>query len=111
MVMRKRYEQGESGVMRMYADSIRKNGMSRQQKQIHKFFSFRLAVARSLYMGRFLKEHDPERADLKERIAALFGQAHRNSMKDDSARLADTLARIAELDERFKALCLQYERG
>lgn len=111
LVMRKRYEQGESGVMRMYADSIRQNGMSRQQKQIHQFFSFRLAAARSIYMGRFLEEHDPERAELKERIAALFGQAHLNSMEDDSARLADTLARIAELDERFKALCLQYERG
>ena len=109
--MRKRYEQGESGVMRMYADSIRQNGMSRQQKQIHQFFSFRLAAARSIYMGRFLEEHDPERAELKERIADLFGQAHLNSMEDDSARLADTLARIAELDERFKALCLQYERG
>lgn len=111
LVMRKRYEQGESGVMRMYADSIRRNGMSRQQKQIHQFFSFRLAAARSIYMGRFLEEHDPERAELKERIAALFGQAHLNSMEDDSARLADTLASIAELDERFKALCLQYERG
>ena len=46
--------------------------MSRQQQAIHQSFSFRLAAARSLYTARFLAEHDPERAELKERIASLF---------------------------------------
>ena len=63
--MRRRYEAGEAGVIRAYAEAIRRNGMSPQQKQMHQYFSFRLAAARSLYAARFLADHDPERAQLK----------------------------------------------
>lgn len=105
-IMRKRYEQGESGVIRAYAEAIGSNGMSSQQKQMHQYFSFRLAAARSIYAARFLAEHDAERAELKERIASLFGQAHLHTLTEDNEALADTLEGIAELDDRFRELCI-----
>ena len=105
-IMRKRYEAGEAGVIRSYAEAIRRNGMSPQQKGIHQYFSFRLAAARSLYAARFLADHDPERAQIKERIASLFGQAHLHNLAEDNLALADTLGRIAELDDRFRELCI-----
>lgn len=105
-IMRRRYEAGEAGVIRSYAEAIRRNGMSPQQKGIHQYFSFRLAAARSLYAARFLADHDPERAELKGRIASLFGQAHLHNLTEDNLALADTLGRIAELDERFRELCI-----
>lgn len=100
------YEQGESGVIRAYAEAIGSNGMSSQQKQMHQYFSFRLAAARSIYAARFLAEHDAERAELKERIASLFGQAHLHTLTEDNEALADTLEGIAELDDRFRELCI-----
>ena len=105
-IMRKRYEAGEAGVIRSYAEAIRRNGMSQQQKQMHQYFSFRLAAARSLYAARFLADHDPERAQLKERIASLFGQAHLDNLAGDNEALAHTLEGIADLDDRFRELCV-----
>ena len=105
-IMRRRYEAGEAGVIRAYAEAIRRNGMSPQQKGIHQYFSFRLAAARSIYAARFLAGHDPERAQIKERIASLFGQAHLHNLAEDNLALADTLGRIAELDDRFRELCV-----
>lgn len=105
-IMRRRYEAGEQGVIRSYAEAIRRNGMSPQQKGIHQYFSFRLAAARNIYAARFLAGHDPERAQIKERIASLFGQAHLDNLAGDNLALADTLGRIAELDERFRELCI-----
>lgn len=105
-IMRKRYEAGEAGVIRSYAEAIRRNGMSPQQQGIHQYFSFRLAAARNIYAARFLAEHDAERAQIKERIASLFGQAHLHNLTEDNLALADTLGRIAELDNRFRELCI-----
>lgn len=105
-IMRKRYEAGEAGVIRSYAEAIRRNGMSQQQQGIHQYFSFRLAAARNIYAARFLAEHDAERAQIKERIASLFGQAHLHNLTEDNLALADTLGRIAELDDRFRELCI-----
>ena len=105
-IMRKRYEAGEAGVIRSYAEAIRRNGMSQQQQAIHQYFSFRLAAARNIYAARFLAEHDAERAQIKERIASLFGQAHLHNLTEDNLALADTLGRIAELDDRFRELCI-----
>ena len=105
-IMRKRYEEGESGVIRAYAEAIRRNGMSPQQKGIHQYFSFRLAAARNIYAAHFLAEHDPERAQIKERIASMFGQAHLHNLAEDNLALADTLEEIAELDDRFRELCI-----
>lgn len=105
-MMRRRYEEGEAGVIRAYAEAIRRNGMSPQQKGIHQYFSFRLAAARSIYAARFLAEHDAERAELKERIASLFGQAHLDNLAGDNEALAHTLEGIAELDDRFRELCI-----
>ena len=105
-IMRKRYDAGEQGVIRSYAEAIRHNGMSPQQKGIHQYFSFRLAAARNIYAARFLAEHDAERAQIKERIASLFGQAHLHNLTEDNLALADTLGRIAELDDRFRELCI-----
>ncbi len=105
-IMRRRYEEGESSVIRAYAEAIGSNGMSPQQKGIHQYFSFRLAVARNIYAACFLAEHDPERAELKERIASLFGQAHLHNLAEDNLALADTLEEIAELDDRFREPCI-----
>ena len=105
-IMRKRYEAGEQGVIRAYAEAIRRNGMSQQQKGIHQYFSFRLAAARSVYAARFLAGHDPERAQIKERIASLFGQAHLHNLADDNEALARTLEEVADLDDRFRELCI-----
>jgi len=105
-IMRKRYEAGEQGVIHAYARAIGSNGMSSQQKQMHQYFSFRLAAARSLYAARFLADHDPERAQLKERIASLFGQAHLDNLAGDNEALAHTLEGIADLDDRFRELCV-----
>ena len=105
-IMRKRYEASEAGVIRSYAEAIRRNGMSPQQQGIHQYFSFRLAAARNIYAARFLADHDAERAQIKERIASLFGQAHLHNLTEDNLALADTLGRIAELDNRFRELCI-----
>ncbi len=105
-IMRKRYEAGEAGVIRSYAEAIRRNGMSQQQQGIHQYFSFRLAAARNIYAARFLAEHDAERAQIKERIASLFGQAHLHNLTEDNEALADTLEAIADLDNRFRELCI-----
>lgn len=109
VIMKKRYEQGDANVIEQYANSIRENGLNQQQKQIHQFFSFRLAAVRNIYLSRFLKEHDRKKADLKEQMADLFGQAHLDSMKDDFKGLSNTLIKISELDKQFKKLCIQYE--
>ena len=105
-IMRKRYEAGEQGVIHAYARAIGSNGMSRQQQAMHQYFSFRLAAARSIYAARFLADHDPERAQLKERIASLFGQAHLDNLAGDNEALAHTLEGIADLDDRFRELCV-----
>ena len=106
IVMKKRYENGDASVIESYAISIRDNGLNRQQKQIHQYFSFRLAAARNIYMSRFLQEHDRKRAELKGRIAVLFGRAHLDSLKDDYMGLSNTLMSISELDKAFKELCI-----
>lgn len=108
-VMKKRYEYGDTKVIESYAKSIRDNGLNQQQKQIHQFFSFRLASVRNLYMSKFLKEHDSIKADIKEQLAMLFGKAHLDSMREDYISLATTLADIAKLDEQYKTLCIQYK--
>lgn len=105
-IMRKRYEAGEQGVIHAYARAIGSNGMSRQQQAMHQYFSFLLAAARSIYAARFLADHDPERAQLKERIASLFGQAHLDNLAGDNEALAHTLEGIADLDDRFRELCV-----
>lgn len=110
VVMKKRYENGDASVIESYAISIRDNGLNQQQKQIHQYFSFRLAAARNIYMSRFLQEHDRKRAELKGRIAVLFGRAHLDSLKDDYMGLSNTLMSISELDKAFKELCIGYER-
>ena len=110
-IMKQRYETGEVGIIEEYAKTIRANGLNAEQKQLHQFFSFRLAAARSLYLSQFLKDYDPIRAALKEKIALLFSQAYLDSGHDDYNVLADTLMEIAQLDERFRDLCLRCIKG
>jgi predicted transcriptional regulator YdeE len=102
VIMKKRYEQGDANVIEQYANSIRENGLNQQQKQIHQFFSFRLAAVRNIYLSRFLKEHDRKKADLKEQMADLFGQAHLDSMKDDYKGLSNTLTGGKHMDARIQ---------
>ncbi|MGT2812356.1 hypothetical protein [Streptococcus minor] len=109
LTMKKRYESSQSNVIQAYADSIRSHGLNSQQKQLHDFFSFRLASARSNYLSHFLRKHDLERAVLKEKMADLFGQAHLASLREDFISLADILQDIAQLDNQFKEKCLQYK--
>ncbi len=106
--MKTRYENGDKDVIETYAGAIRDNGLNQAQKQIHQYFSFRLASARNIYMSRFFQEYDNKRADLKSQIAALFGQAHTDSLRDDYMGLSNTLMSIAKLDNEFRELCIQY---
>ena len=103
-IMRNRYQNGQNGVLECYAKSVAENGLNTEQKQLHQYFSFKLAAVRNLYLSKFLKDHDPEGARLKEELASLFGQAHLSCLKEDYQELAHLLYQIAEADRRFRGL-------
>ena len=103
-IMRNRYLNGQSGVLECYAKAVAKNGLNTDQKQLHQYFSFKLAAVRNLYLSKFLKNHDPEGARFKEELATLFGQAHLSCLKEDYQELAHLLYQIAEVDGLFKDL-------
>ena len=103
-IMRTRYLDGQSNVLECYAKAIAENGLNTEQKQLHQYFSFKLAAVRNLYLSKFLKDHDPEGARLKEELASLFGQAHLSCLKEDYQELAHLLYQIAEVDGRFRGL-------
>lgn len=103
-IMKNRYLNGQSGVLKYYAKAVAENGLNMEQKQLHQYFSFKLAAVRNLYLSKFLKDHDPEGARLKEELATLFGQAHLSCLKEDYQELADLLYQIAEVDGRFRDL-------
>ena len=103
-IMKNRYLNGQSGVLECYAKAVAENGLNTEQKQLHQYFSFKLAAVRNLYLSRFLKDHDPEGARLKEELASLFGQAHLSCLKEDYQELAHLLYQIAEVDGRFRDL-------
>ncbi len=103
-IMKNRYLNGQSGVLECYAKAVAENGLNTEQKQLHQYFSFKLAAVRNLYLSRFLKDHDPEGARLKEELASLFGQAHLSCLKEDYQELAHLLYQIAEADRRFRDL-------
>ncbi len=110
LIMKKRYEHSEIKVIEDYAKAIKNYGLNQEQKQLHQFFSFRLASVRNIYMSQFLQKHDQKKAELKEKLAFLFGQAHLDCLKDDFIALADTLMAISELDNQFKERCIQYNK-
>ena len=103
-IMKNRYLNGQNGVLECYAKSVAENGLNTEQKQLHQYFSFKLAAVRNLYLSKFLKDHDPEGARLKEELATLFGQAHLSCLKEDYQELAHLLYQIAEADRRFRDL-------
>ena len=103
-IMKTRYLDGQSGVLECYAKAVAENGLNTEQKQLHQYFSFKLAAVRNLYLSQFLKDHDPEGARLKEELATLFGQAHLSCLKEDYQELAHLLYQIAEVDGRFRDL-------
>ena len=103
-IMRARYLNGQSGVLKYYAKAVAENGLNTEQKQLHQYFSFKLAAVRNLYLSKFLKDHDPEGARLKEELATLFGQAHLSCLKEDYQELSRLLCQIAEVDGRFRDL-------
>ena len=103
-IMRARYLNGQSGVLKYYAKAVAENGLNTEQKQLHQYFSFKLAAVRNLYLSKFLKDHDPEGARLKEELATLFGQAHLSCLKEDYQELSHLLYQIAEVDRRFRDL-------
>ena len=103
-IMKNRYLNGQSGVLERYAKAVAENGLNTEQKQLHQYFSFKLAAVRNLYLSKFLKDHDPEGARLKEELATLFGQAHLSCLKEDYQELAHLLYQIAEVDGRFRDL-------
>lgn len=103
-IMKNRYLNGQSGVLECYAKAVAENGLNTEQKQLHQYFSFKLAAVRSLYLSKFLKDHDPEGARLKEELASLFGQAHLSCLKEDYQELSNLLYQIAEVDGLFKDL-------
>ena len=103
-IMKNRYLNGQNGVLECYAKAVAENGLNTEQKQLHQYFSFKLAAVRNLYLSKFLKDHDPEGARLKEELATLFGQAHLSCLKEDYQELADLLCQLAEVDGRFRDL-------
>ena len=103
-IMKNRYLNGQNGVLECYAKSVAENGLNTEQKQLHQYFSFKLAAVRNLYLSKFLKDHDPEGARLKEELATLFGQAHLSCLKEDYQELSHLLYQIAEVDGRFRDL-------
>ncbi|MCY7090720.1 peptidase [Streptococcus oralis] len=103
-IMKTRYLDGQSGVLECYAKAVAENGLNTEQKQLHQYFSFKLAAVRNLYLSKFLKDHDSEGARLKEELASLFGQAHLSCLKEDYQELAHLLYQIAEVDGRFRDL-------
>ena len=103
-IMKNRYLNGQNGVLECYAKAVAENGLNTEQKQLHQYFSFKLAAVRNLYLSKFLKDHDPEGARLKEELASLFGQAHLSCLKEDYQELAHLLYQIAEVDDRFRDL-------
>ena len=102
--MKTRYQNGQSGVLECYAKAVAENGLNTEQKQLHQYFSFKLAAVRNLYLSKFLKDHDPKGARLKEELATLFGQAHLSCLKEDYQELSRLLYQIAEVDGLFKDL-------
>ncbi len=103
-IMKNRYLNGQNGVLECYAKAVAEHGLNTEQKQLHQYFSFKLAAVRNLYLSKFLKDHDPEGARLKEELATLFGQAHLSCLKEDYQELAHLLYQIAEVDGRFRDL-------
>jgi len=103
-IMKTRYQNGQSGVLECYAKAVAENGLNTEQKQLHQYFSFKLAAVRNLYLSKFLKDHDPKGARLKEELATLFGQAHLSCLKEDYQELSHLLYQIAEVDGRFRDL-------
>ena len=103
-IMKNRYLNGQNGVLECYAKAVAENGLNTEQKQLHQYFSFKLAAVRNLYLSKFLKAHDPKGARLKEELATLFGQAHLSCLKEDYQKLSRLLYQIAEVDGRFRDL-------
>ena len=103
-IIKTRYLNGQSGVLEFYAKAVAENGLNTEQKQLHQYFSFKLAAVRNLYLSKFLKDHDSEGARLKEELAILFGQAHLSCLKEDYQELAHLLYQMAEVDGRFRDL-------
>lgn len=103
-IMKNRYLNGKNGILECYAKAVAENGLNIEQKQLHQYFSFKLAAVRNLYLSKFLKDHDSEGARLKEELATLFGQAHLSCLKEDYQELSRLLYQIAEVDGRFRDL-------
>ncbi len=103
-IMKTRYLNGQSGVLECYAKVVAENGLNTEQRQLHQYFSFKLAAVRNLYLSKFLKDHDPKGARLKEELATLFSQAHLSCLKEDYQELAHLLYQMAEVDGRFRDL-------
>lgn len=103
-IMKNRYLNGQNGVLECYAKAVAENGLNTEQRQLHQYFSFKLAAVRNLYLSKFLKDHDPKGARFKEELATLFGQAHLSCLKEDYQELAHLLYQIAEVDGRFRDL-------
>ena len=103
-IMKNRYLNGQNGVLECYAKAVAENGLNTEQKQLHQYFSFKLAAVRNLYLSKFLKDHDPKGARFKGELATLFGQAHLSCLKEGYQELAHLLYQIAEVDGRFRDL-------
>jgi len=103
-LIRARYLDGQSNVLTFYAKAVAEHGLNTEQKQLHQYFSFKLAAVRNLYLSKFLKDHEPKGARLKEELATLFGQAHLSCLKEDYQELSHLLYQIAEVDRRFRDL-------
>lgn len=62
-IMKNRYLNGQNGVLECYAKVVAENGLNTEQKQLHQYFSFKLAAVRNLYLSKFLKTMIPKGQD------------------------------------------------
>ncbi|PKE25247.1 DNA repair protein RadC [Macrococcoides caseolyticum] len=108
-IIKTRYMHSEENVIENYAEAIFQNGLNEMQEEMHKYFSFRLASVRNLYISNFLRDFDKEKALIKEKIAINFSKAHIESVNKEFKKLSNTLKEISILDNKFKQLCINYE--
>ena len=43
--------------------AVAENSLNAEQKQLHQYFSFKLAAVRNLYLSKFLKDHNSKGQD------------------------------------------------
>ena len=67
-------------------------------------FALPVAARRALDYAQFFESREPALAEQKREQAVLFGRSHTLLVRRDWHGVADTLARLAATEDRFRAL-------